>query len=333
MSDPHEPSVAAGTTPAVPSPGRRRLAFDGATGALVRLFLVNLVLTVLTLGAYRFWGRTRIRRFLWSHAQYMDEPFEYTGTGQELFVAFLLVLFVVIIPLTLTYWTAGLYLNSTAPELESLVKLLFYGGVLFLVGVARYRARRYRLSRSLWRGIRLAQTGSSLAYGGRYFVFTLLSLLTLGWFVPEKNIRLWAFAIDNTYFGTARFRYEGSFRHGLYKPFAIAWFLAIPTIGLSFAWYKAAELRLLAGRTRVHGLAFRFAPTGANLVGLVVPNLLLLVATLGLGGPLTQLRTARFLARHLELIGEPALEAIAQSTLAAPGIGEGLAEAFDMGTV
>ena len=41
---------------------------------------------VLTLGWSRFWGRTRLRRYLWNHLSILGDRFEYRGRGLELFV-------------------------------------------------------------------------------------------------------------------------------------------------------------------------------------------------------------------------------------------------------
>ena len=47
---------------------------------------------VLTLGWSRFWGRTRLRRYLWNHLSILGDRFEYRGRGRELLIGFLLAL-------------------------------------------------------------------------------------------------------------------------------------------------------------------------------------------------------------------------------------------------
>src|SRR5580704_4393738 len=68
------------------------LVYDGRLGALFRLWLKTMLLTILTLGFYRFWARTRIRKYLWSRVVLDGERFEYDGTGGELFLRFLITL-------------------------------------------------------------------------------------------------------------------------------------------------------------------------------------------------------------------------------------------------
>ena len=50
------------------------------------------LLTILTLGIYRFWQTTRIRQYLWGSTSANDSALEYTGTGLEKFIGFLIAL-------------------------------------------------------------------------------------------------------------------------------------------------------------------------------------------------------------------------------------------------
>ena len=68
---------------------------------LIGLSIVNFILRVLTLGIYHFWGKTEVRRRIWSAVRLNGEPLEYTGTGKELFIGFLVVLLCVFLPMLL----------------------------------------------------------------------------------------------------------------------------------------------------------------------------------------------------------------------------------------
>ena len=61
---------------------------DGSRGALLRLALKATLISVLTLGIYSFWSRTRIRRWLWSAFRVGGVPFEYTGQPLEKLMGF-----------------------------------------------------------------------------------------------------------------------------------------------------------------------------------------------------------------------------------------------------
>src|SRR4051812_938790 len=70
-------------------------------GRLISFFWLSLrngLLNVITLTLYRFWGKTAVRRMLWSTTYLNEEAFEYTGRGIELFVGFVLALLVLVLP-------------------------------------------------------------------------------------------------------------------------------------------------------------------------------------------------------------------------------------------
>ena len=188
---------------------------------LGRLALLNFVLTLATLSIYRFWAKTNVRRHIWSCVHINGEPLEYTGRGIELFLGFLIIFAVFILPVFVTAFILQLMLG---PQHPALIALNF--GVLFVVfllwGMAVYRARRYQLSRTLWRGIRGALVGSSLSYSLLYFAATLLRSMTLGWSTPAMNLNLQERMTGDMRFGSMPFRFKG--RAGpLYGPYAICW--------------------------------------------------------------------------------------------------------------
>ncbi len=195
-----EPSPAAKSAAAA-------LTFHGRSWPLFRIFIVNLILTILTLGFYRFWGKTRIRRYLWSHTAFEDERLEYTGTAKQLFFGFLIAVFLVLIPLFGGVEGWRNYQEIDDPENMGLSDSVEFAAVVYLVPVALYRTRRYRLSRSQWRGIRATQTGSSWLYGVMSLGFYVLTVLTLGLAWPFCSTRLMAYKINNTWLGGSRFSF------------------------------------------------------------------------------------------------------------------------------
>jgi uncharacterized membrane protein YjgN (DUF898 family) len=202
------------------------LSYDGSTGELFRLWLKTTALAILTLGFYRFWGRTRIRRYLWSRLSLLEDRFEYDGTGMELFVRFLLVVAVVLLPLGaigLVLQFAGLPLPAVAAG-----RFVVFLVIFFLSLVGHYTGQRYRLSRSLWRGIRGGLDGSAWSYGLRALGFTALGPLTLSLIKPWQYVGLWRYEAAYTRLGSQHLAFEGRGRD-LFK----AWLWAV--IGGFFA--------------------------------------------------------------------------------------------------
>ncbi|MEM7634121.1 MAG: YjgN family protein [Pseudomonadota bacterium] len=194
------------------------VAHQGLGGIAITNFLLNLI----TLSFYRFWAKTRVRRHIWSSVQINGEPVEYTGTGKELFFGFIVIMAVVFLPVALIGTGLAAYFG---PESGAVIAFqLFIGlALVTLYGFAIYRARRYRLSRTVWRGIRGALPGSALSYSGKYFGSLLLSPMTLGWSTPAMNLILAQHITNDMRFGNTPFSFSG--RSGpLYLRYALCWF-------------------------------------------------------------------------------------------------------------
>ena len=190
-------------------PPATALAFDGRRGELAGLLFRNLLLTLATLGIYRFWAKTRVRGFLWRHVKLLDEPLEYLGSGTELLIGFLIAV-VVIAPLTSVFsWLPALI--PEGPRYSGLVlQALYYGTLGFLVQVAVYRVRRYRLTRTAWRGVRFGLEGSAFKYALIWCLYGAVTLATLGLAYPWLRVATTRYFANNARFGTTVFSFDGT---------------------------------------------------------------------------------------------------------------------------
>ena len=77
------PTPASGPPPEASGSGPlRRPLFHGTGGTLFGIHVVNTLLTLVTLGFYYFWAKTRLRRYLFSHTEIEGDRFAYHGTGR-----------------------------------------------------------------------------------------------------------------------------------------------------------------------------------------------------------------------------------------------------------
>ena len=174
----------------------RAAAFDGPRGRLLWILVRNLLLNALTLGFFRFWAKTHLRRFFWRHTRLLGEPLEYTGTGGELFIGFLIVM-AVLVPLL-----GGVsLLQLLVPHFA--VQLLVPAVLFALTPIAVFRMWRYRFTRTLWRGVRFGLDGSSLRYAGLWLGYGALTVVTLGLANPWRRIVTTRYLISHARFGVA----------------------------------------------------------------------------------------------------------------------------------
>ena len=242
------------TTPTGQGPTTHQMVYDGRAGALARIAVSNGLLGLLTLGVYRFWGKTRLRRYLWGHIAFLGDRVEYSGTAKELLIGFLVAL-AILAPLIGGFTAVELAFEDDIHVLvaEEFIQLLV---ILFLIQLAIYRARRYRLTRTQWRGIRAGQTGSAFKYAFLAFGWMLVVMLTLGLAYPVYSTRMQCYRTENTWFGDRPLKFHGKASE-LMGSWVLAWLLLLPTFGLIYAWYRAKEFRYFVSKTRYGALRFR----------------------------------------------------------------------------
>jgi uncharacterized membrane protein YjgN (DUF898 family) len=190
-------------------PQFRRLVFRGA------------LLELITLGIYRFWLATDIRRYMWHNTSVDGDALEYTGTAKELFLGALLALGI-FAPLYLAYFIIGLEAERWQAFASVPFGLFFYLFAQFAI----YRARRYRMTRTIWRGVRFWMTGSGWNYAFRSFGLMLLVVLTFGLALPWREAALERFKMRHSHYGALQGRFEGTgwdfFKRGFWL-----WFLLV----------------------------------------------------------------------------------------------------------
>ena len=312
------------------SPNTARFRYHGTGGALLGLVVVNALLTVLTLGIYSFWARNRVRQFHYAHTEAGGDCFVYDGTGGELLRgsirAFAVILLLIVAFAVLTLVSGG----DAAPAYTRVaVMLVVYGVIGVLVLAAVNFTRRYRMSRTSWRGIRFSFHGSTGAFIGMMIRGTLLSIVTLGLYTPYFQSQRRGFLVDHTRLGAEEFNYHGNGR-ALVAEFLKAVLLTIPTLGLCWIWYAAFKDRYLWSQTRMRGGQFISSVTGGELFALHAVNLALVLFTVGIATPWAITRTHDFLCGHLRLVGTVDWASLDQHAPVRGAFGEGLAEHFDI---
>lgn len=180
---------------------QHRLGYDGRGRDIAKIALWNGFLTFITLGIFRFWAKTRMRRYVWSRFSLDGDRVEYTGTGGELFKGFLVAfgLFLLfVIPLQIAIAMVG-PLSWVAGALN----VVYVVVTLLLVSMAPYFAQRYRLTRTRWRGIRGGLHGKPLSYAGMVLAYALLTLITLGIAYPIGSLAKQRYLWNHSRIGTA----------------------------------------------------------------------------------------------------------------------------------
>ncbi len=351
------------------APAARGIEFIGTWREYLPIAVSNALLTLVTLGVYRFWASARQRRYLWAHTRVIDDTLEWTGTGKEMFIGFLVVT-AILLPFFLFFQFAFPAMVARGKQGAAVgIFSLFYLAIIYLGGIARFRALRYRLSRTWWRGIRGGSDEPGWNYGGEYLGFILFAAMTLWIAFPWSAVHLWNSRWKQMSFGSHPFVTNLS-TEGLKRRWALIYlapigglllvalvgagaavlagasggfgvtaiiiaivvlfYLAIPLATLH--WY-AKFYRHAATSLSLGGLEFGFEATTWGWLKLFLGNLALAVVTLGFGLTFWGYRNWSFMVRHLRIYGEIHVDRTSQSTTSAPSEAEGFADAFDLGAL
>jgi uncharacterized membrane protein YjgN (DUF898 family) len=349
----------------------RAVRFTGNWREYLPIAATNALLIICTLGVYRFWATARQRRYLWSRTQVIDDTLEWTGTGKEMFIGFLIVVGIVLLPLYLFIQFLFPYL-LTHGKMDAAfgIFFLFEIALIYLGGFARFRALRYRLSRTYWHGIRGGSDDPGWNYGGEYLGRIALAFITMFIMYPWAATRLWNGRWNAMSFGPLQFgatlNAEGLKARwaliyvapiigmilmfmgiaavsaaggveraagtvsGLLVMVFVVFYIGVPLATLN--WY-AKYFRRAAEETKLGKLEFGFDATTLQWLGLFLGNLALAVVTLGFGLTYWGYRNWAFMVRHLHVYGTVDLADMTQSKTHAPREAEGFADAFDVGAI
>ncbi len=210
------------------APPTGAVQFLGQEAAYWRLRVKGAALLLLTLGIYRFWFATDVRRYLWSQVEIDGETLEYTGLATELLGGFLIAV-AIVAPLYTAIASAALALDTAAMATSAGAVLL-----LMLLGqFALFRARRYRLTRTVFRGVRFDQHGSAWLYACYALLWWMLVIVTLGLAYPWAQASLQRYKLRHTSYGDLPGEFAGSGTALFVRGFPI-WLLIVGPIVFAF---------------------------------------------------------------------------------------------------
>ena len=355
--------VSGGDSPSQPPSPRapEPLHFTGSGAEYFGIWIVNLLLTIVTLGIYSAWAKVRRLQYFYRHTEVAGSSFDFHGSPGRILVGRVIALVMLIA-------------YNYSVRLHSPLTIVILVGIAVIMPWLLRNSFRFRLYNTSWRGTRFHFRGT---VAGGYRVFLLngfLTLITLYVMAPFMHQRLKAYQHDNSWFGRTRCSFHaraGRFyviyllllaaivvfaiaigfsgiggalaalsqvqkQGGHVNPLAVYRALAIlygalVLMGVSIGpAFHALITNLIWNNTRVgeHRIECNMSPL--VLIWITVSNLVFVVLTLGLFIPWAMVRLARFQLESVRLL--PAgdlLEFAAAEPETIGAVGEETAAAFD----
>jgi uncharacterized membrane protein YjgN (DUF898 family) len=348
-------------SPASSSLAPEQLHFTGSGAEYFGIWIVNLLLTIVTLGIYSAWAKVRRLQYFYRHTEVAGSSFDFHGSPGRIFVGRLIALVMLIA-------------YNYSVRLHSPLTIVVLVGIALIMPWLLRNSFRFRLYNTSWRGTRFHFRGT---VAGAYRVFLLngfLTVITLYVMAPFMHQRLKAYQHENTWFGRTRCSFHarvGQFyviyllllaaivvfaiaigfsgiggalaamsqvqkQGGHVNPLAVYRALAILygaliLMGVSIGpAFHALITNLIWNNTRVgeHRIECNMSPF--VLIWITVSNLVLVVLTLGLFIPWAMVRLARFQLESMRLLPAGDLqEFVAAEPETIGAVGEEAATAFD----
>ena len=287
------------------------LQYKGKLSKIYEIWLVNLLLTIVTLGIYGFWGRRRMRQYLASQVTLNGNSMEYQGTVAEHVIGTLKF----VVAIGLLYWVdlqifpqemKAISAQPTLSTKELIGSIVFNLVYIYIVSIFIFTSRCYRINRVTWCGIYHRLGGKLWQYADLRVLVLVGKFFTLGLLAPRLDAKFASWTYSRLWFGNQQVKllpYSPS--EDLKWINLITILLAIPTLFASRAWYHAAFYREFLSRITVAGILVDSSRiNGRGLISLLIGNAALQVFTLGLAQPIVINRSLRWLTENIKFDGE-----------------------------
>lgn len=339
--------------------------FHGEGREYFNIWIVNILLTIVTLGIYSAWAKVRNKQYFYGNTELEGAHFEYTGQPKAILKGRII--------------AGAMFVGySVVSELFPLVGILLFLGLLAIMPWMITRSLMFNARNSIYRNVRLRFDG---ALKHAYVAFALLPLLSISGFMislpfafaeggrpPNASVLVLAavvfcavapyafyyqqrFFVENHSYGTSRFHFEARskdyyilflmlvllFVGGVVAGSIVSAFL--PFVGIpmilaaylfTFIYFSVKAFNLRFNNSLLSRNAFAADMQLGSYTRLVVVNTLATVFTLGLFRPWAMVRTARYKTEHLRFIAEEDLDGfIAHEEAEISALGEEMGEMFD----
>ncbi|TBU91293.1 DUF898 domain-containing protein [Stutzerimonas kirkiae] len=313
--------------------------FSGEGFEFFRIWIVNLALTIVTLGLYSPWAKVRTHRYFYGNTHLDGNSFEYLADPVRILKGRLIAI-------------ACLVVYVVAERLLPLLALALAAIFALLVPYIVVRAIAFHHYYSAWRGIRF---GFNAPMGEAYKVFLLwplLATLSLGLLFPYVLCRQERFIIGHSRYGKQHFDFSarpgafyrvfliligiillagvaGGILSLLFAPLLV---VAI-TAGylLAFALGSVLLVNLRFNHMTLGEQGFHANYRAGSYAWLVLSNTLALLLTLGLFYPWARVRTARYAAGHIGMTVSGDLdEFVAARQQEQSALGSEMSDVFDV---
>jgi len=338
-----------------PLKAKSPVIFHGKTGEYYSIWIVNILLSIVTLGIYSAWAKVRTQRYFHANTEVDGHRFSYLANPIQILKGRIIALALFV----------GFYLVSSMSAGIGILLAITY---VFAVPWLLCKSLKFNMQMIGYRNIRFNFHGKYIKALLVFMVYPILSVFTLYLALPLVLKTIDKFICDHISYGDKKFQsnlsvstyYKASFgavligvvmfvaaivfsgvematlanmqqqpTTALFPMILMATYLAVFII--SGAFYTKVVRNHLYNNTQMEGIAsFTSNVSLASLIWLNFSNLIVLICTLGLALPWVKVRSTNFFCKVTEVAILPGINAvIADNSTGVNAIGDEISEVFD----
>lgn len=337
---------------------REDFTFHADGGEYFRIWIVNLVLTVLTLGIYSAWATVRTRKYFYGSTELAGDRFDYLADPLVILRGRLIAV-------------AALVIYTITQNFFPLASLFLLVGLICLIPWIAVRSLRFKAIMTSWRGIRFGFDGTMADAAKVYLLWPLFGIITLGFGLPYVWFKQNEFTFTNHRFGQTKSdnsALPGDFYQIFFALFAtgigggILIMIAAAGVALLlpasdpdsvslnanlsmilvmalyvtfyvalYVIYAAMSFSVAFGNLSIGPNRFRTDVTVMGWFKVIMLNTLGMLLTLGIYYPWARVRLTNYMLTHLWVDAEDLDSFTADLTDNTSALGAEMGDAFDLG--
>jgi uncharacterized membrane protein YjgN (DUF898 family) len=283
-------------------PKEYKLSFHGKGDQYFGIWIVNILLTAVTLGLYYPWARAAKLQYFYQETELDNSRFQFHGTGKEMFLGFIKA-----IGIFLALYAMFFALIALGGFFVFIGVLLYLSAFFILIPFVLHGSARYRTSRTSWRGVHFGYRGELKELIKICLINGFLTLITFGVYSAWMQCNIRKYMMGHTRFGNVKLNFVGE-GFELFKIHLVGFFLSMFTFGIYFFWYMKDLYNFYLNNIRANqdgrSLLMEGNATGGAFLGLIVSNFFMTIFTLGLAAPWVATRTMEFVLRNADIKGD-----------------------------
>lgn len=329
---------------------RYRFKFHGNAREFFGIWIVNILLTIVTLGAYSAWAKVRQTRYLYGNLEFADSRFQYLAEPKAILRGRLIALILL---------APYIYFSYVDPQLAGVIFI----GLLLIAPILIVLANRFRFHNTAYRNIRFRFSGT---IGEAYMYYTVLpvfAVFTFGLAIPAVIKAQREFKMNNTAWGANYFSTQASYGFFYSLMFLLLAVMLISGLALALGfgflagmngaleflqlfsfvpgmlfyvfilhYFNSSVFQHMLERSEIAGAKFEtFQIKPGTYANIQATNLLAIIFTAGLAYPWAKIRSLTYLTENISVLSKVGMEHIVQAdTEESNAISEEVANMYEL---